>query len=124
MISSAGSCAMSSRGTFDSPLAAMARMRGAMATSAAGSVWCRRSWTRNAPWSDSIIGGQRRAVTRMSTGSSAEELGAGIVSSFGSMHGNEVVVPKALVDPAGIEEADLEAGPVDALVFDGGVLHR
>ena len=61
-----GSCAISSRGTFDSPLAAIARMRGATAAKAAASLWWMRSCTGNAPRSDSIIGGQSLAAVSTS----------------------------------------------------------
>jgi hypothetical protein len=61
-----GSCAISSRGTFDSPLAAIARIRGAAAAKAAASLWWVRSCTVYTPRNDSIIGGQSLAAVNTS----------------------------------------------------------
>src|SRR5947208_12629151 len=62
MSSSAGSRAMSSRSTLDSPLAAIARTCGAMRANSAGSFWCVRSCTTKLPCNASIMGGHRRAA--------------------------------------------------------------
>src|SRR5450755_1265125 len=118
MISSAGNFSISSRVTFDSPLAEMARILGAAAEKAAGSVSWTRSWTRNAPCSDSIIGGQRRATTSTSGRSPPRSSSAAGVADVMAeslsrgVEGEEGVVAQAFRHRVCTEKPQLEAGSI------------
>jgi hypothetical protein len=90
MISSAGSRAISSPGTAESPLAATARTVGARRSNAAGSSWCRRSSSVKFAASDAVYSGGSLAAasTAMSDGASLKAASPG-----DSTGGRSIVIP-------------------------------